>query len=204
MQIDTSVFVFTLDGVETAEDVFNSSFNCEIFSPSSFKVFIMFALSSGFMFLFFSSLDISIYKINKKVKLHLVSFNINNPYKLYSEGIFVKSIVSINSSRQIMSSCLTFWHSICFSSTSCLFFLMSCCSFIASYMKRLKKLLTDNEICQHLHAFEKRPTHFFWVIPMLYKKNFAPNQKTAETRDETFKYIFCIRVYIYNCTLKNI
>lgn len=48
MQLDTSVFVFTLDGVETVEDVFNSSFNCEIFSPSSFKVFIIFALSSGY------------------------------------------------------------------------------------------------------------------------------------------------------------
>lgn len=58
----------------------------------------------------------------------------------------------------------------------------------------------DNKICQHLHTSDKRPTQFFRVIPMLFKKNFAPNQKTAETRNETFKYIFCMRVYIYNCT----
>ena len=73
MQTITSVFVFILDGVETAEDVFNSSFNCEIFSPSSFKVFIIFALSSGFMFLFFSSLDINIYKINNKKSKTMLS-----------------------------------------------------------------------------------------------------------------------------------
>lgn len=79
MQLDTSVFVFTLDGVETAEDVFNSSFNCEIFSPSSFKVFIIFALSSGFIFLFFSSLEISIYKIIRKNKSKLSKFKPYSP-----------------------------------------------------------------------------------------------------------------------------
>lgn len=58
--INTSVLDFNFDGVEVVDEVFNSSFNWDIFPASSFKVFIISPLSSGFMALFFSSLDINI------------------------------------------------------------------------------------------------------------------------------------------------
>ena len=64
--INTSVLDFNFDGVEVVDEVFNSSFNWDIFPVSSFKVFIISALSSGFMALFFSSLDINIYVLIKE------------------------------------------------------------------------------------------------------------------------------------------